>query len=128
MRFGKYIYATLACVGIISCDAQSQSIKIPSDEKQRLSIENLNFKGSDFLSAYMSRDMQQRRLAEMYLSGVLDSTEGIFWCGYKVALPGSIQEQVYVALKSADQTTLNKRASEIITSALSEKLPCKEEE
>lgn len=95
-------------------------------DKQRLSIDNLNFAGSDFIEAYMSKDVTQRRLAEMYLVGVLDSTEGKAWCSYNIALPGSIQEQVYIGLKKESPVSLDRRASEVISSILSKKLPCKD--
>lgn len=106
-------------------NAKSAPISIPGDDKQRLSIENLNFKGSTFIEAYLSTDLTQRRLAEMYLIGVLDAGEGIKWCGYNLALPGSIQEQVYLGFKKLPPNSLNQRASEIIASILSKTLPCK---
>ncbi len=74
----------------------------------------------------MSKEVSQRRLAEMYLIGVLDSTEGKVWCGYDVALPGSIQEQVYIGFKKMDVGLADKRASDVIAAILSKKLPCKE--
>jgi hypothetical protein len=118
---------SMICLCLLSCSsAQNQSIKIPNDERQRLPIEHLNFIGSNFIKAYMSKDVNQRRLAEMYLIGVLDSTEGKTWCGYDIALPGSIQEQIYLGFKKAPKNSLNRRASEIIKSILSNKLPCKD--
>lgn len=119
------IYIGLALVGLVSCNAaQSQPIKIPANDKQRLSIEHLDFKGSAFIDAYMSKDVNQRRLAEMYLIGVLDGSEGKLWCGYDVALPGSIQEQVYAGFKKEGKDSLERRASEVIISILSKQLPC----
>ncbi len=127
MAIDRIIYIIVTCFCLLSCSfANGQSIKVPKDDKQRLSIEHLNFTGSNFKEAYMSNDVAQRRLAEMYLIGVLDSTEGKTWCGYNIALPGSIQEQVYIGLKKASPDSLNGRASEIINSILSEKLPCKD--
>ncbi len=117
----KYLFLLyFLCCG----NAVSSPITIPADDKQRLSIEHLNFKGSTFLVAYLSQDLTQRRLAEMYLIGVLDAGEGTKWCGYNLALPGAIQEQVYLGLKKLPQNTLNQRASEIITLILSTALPC----
>ncbi|MBL1259900.1 MAG: hypothetical protein COB33_010585 [Thiotrichaceae bacterium] len=74
----------------------------------------------------MSKNTGQRHLAEMFLIGVLDSTEGESWCGYKVALPGSIQELIYIGFKKESEQSLNRRASEIIISIMSQKLPCKD--
>ena len=122
----RMILICLAYVCLVSCGtAQNQNIKLPTQDTQRLSVENLNFSGSNFIEAYMSIDVNQRRLAEMYLIGVLDSTEGKAWCDYSVALPGSIQEQIYIGFKKESKTSLNRRASEIITSILSKKLPCR---
>lgn len=111
---------------ITSNSAYSQSIIIPHDTKQRLSINNLNFTGTKFFDAYMSKDVSQRHLAEMFLIGVLDSTEGKLWCGYKIALPGSIQELIYIGFKKESEHSLKRRASEIIISIMSKKLPCKD--
>ena len=74
----------------------------------------------------MSKDVSQRHLAEMFLIGVLDSTEGKLWCGYKIALPGSIQELIYIGFKKESEHSLKRRASEIIISIMSKKLPCKD--
>src|SRR2546427_1932773 len=38
---------------------------------------------SAFFSAYMSKEVPERRYAEMYLLGVLDATEGRAWCDYR---------------------------------------------
>lgn len=75
----------------------------------------------------MSSDVKQRRLAEMYVAGVLDSTEGVFWCSYNVASPSAIQEQVFAALKSSIKVSPDLRASSAIINKLSNLLPCKEQ-
>jgi Rap1a immunity proteins len=118
--------AFIACIFISSCGfADALGIYIPSQESERLSIRNLNVTGENFWSAYQSKDATQRHLAEMYLSGVLDSMEGTAWCGYNVALPGSIQEQIYIGFKKESAASLQRRASQLIVEILARKLPCR---
>lgn len=75
--------------------------------------------------AYMSEDLEQRRLAEMYVVGVIDASEGVSWCGFGVASPNAIQEQVYIGLKNTLKKSPNEHASTAIKSKLEEFLPCK---
>lgn len=105
--------------------ADQQGISITERQNERLIITNLQLTGSDFWSAYQSSDLQQRRLAEMYLAGVLDSTEGKSWCSYKVVHPGSIQEQIFIGFKKQSAENLKDRASKIITNMMEEFLPCR---
>ncbi len=63
----------------------------------------------------------------MYIAGVLNSTEGVFWCGYNMASPSAIQEQVFAGLKSNIKTSPDLRASSAIINQLSNLLPCKEQ-
>lgn len=111
--------------GILSCSyAETAGVKLSGDPQQRLIIENLNLSGAAFFSAYMSKDIHQRQLAEMYLAGVLDAGEGRLWCGYGVALPGSLQELVYLGLKKQSDKSLSRRASDVVNEILASKLPC----
>lgn len=123
--------ASLFCVGLLtfistSCIAgQHPGIQIPNQKNQRSIIDNLRLSGNDFYSAYTSEDVAQRRLAEMYLAGVLDATEGKLWCGYHIALPGSLQEQIYIGFKKQNRDSLDRRASNVILEILQKILPCR---
>jgi hypothetical protein len=65
-----------------SCSiASGNSIVLPESESQRLIASNLAMTTESFFKAYMSTDIEQRRLAEMYVIGVMDSSEGESWCG-----------------------------------------------
>jgi Rap1a immunity proteins len=120
------LYILIASIFVSSCSfASSQGIYIPDQETERLSIRNINVTGENFWAAYQSKDVAQRHLAEMYLSGVLDATEGMAWCDYSVALSGSIQEQIYIGFKKQTATALQRRASQIIVETLASKLPCR---
>lgn len=120
------IFIAVVCLMFCST-AHSQPITIPLDDKQSMSIDNINFNGSTFIEAFMSKDVGQRRLAEMYLIGVLDSTEKKNWCGYNIVLPSSIEEGIYIGFKKQSPAALNRRASEIISSILAKRLPCRDE-
>jgi hypothetical protein len=110
-----------------SCTIASDGqITLPIDDKQRLIIDNLSLTTEDFFSSYMSPNVEQRRLAEMYLIGVIDSSEGITWCGYEVASPSAIQEQVYLGLKEVLAATPKRRAADSIKLKLEQLLPCKD--
>ena len=74
----------------------------------------------------MGENLEQRRLAEMYVAGVIDASEGVSWCGFGVASPDAIQEQVYSGLKRTLERSPQERASIAIQSRLKELLPCKE--
>lgn len=105
--------------------AEITGVKVGANPQQRLIIENLNLSGEKFFTAYMSKDVQQRQLAEMYLAGVLDSGENKLWCGYRIALPHSLQEVIYLGFKNQSPESLNRRASEIINEVLASKLTCR---
>ena len=111
-----------------SCSSiEVNAIQLPADDKQRAFTINLDVKAQALYDAYMSSDVKQRRLAEMYVAGVLDSTEGVFWCSYNVASPSAIQEQIFAGLKSSIKVSPDLRASSAIVNKLSNLLPCKEQ-
>lgn len=118
-----YISLFVASVLQVAC---ANPIVIPSSENQRLIAQNLSITTKLFMDAYMSPNIEQRRFAEMYLIGVIDSTEGSVWCGYSIASPGAIQEQAYIGLKGTLERSPDVRASVAIVSKLKELLPCKE--
>ncbi|BFM05677.1 hypothetical protein GCM10025791_44650 [Halioxenophilus aromaticivorans] len=89
-------------------------------------VEQRDLSGIEFWAAYMSKDVKQRRFAEMYLVGVLDSSEGYMWCGYDQVKGGSIQELLYRKLSKANEEFMAVRASHLITNILADSLPCRE--
>lgn len=64
----------------------------------------------------------------MYVLGVIDSSEGEYWCGFETASPDAIQEQVYIGLKRIAAESPNERAAAAIKSHLKTILPCKEKQ
>jgi hypothetical protein len=99
--------------------------KIP--DSQSLVIENNNLSAEDFFSAFTSKNTEEKRYAQMYLLGVLDATEGISWCDYRLVKTISLEERVYEGLKKLDSNQLKKRASIVIASILKNRIPCKRE-
>jgi hypothetical protein len=125
----KKIVGILALTILPSCSiASGSAIVLPESESQRLIANNLSMTTESFFKAYMSTDIEQRRLAEMYVIGVIDSSEGESWCGFDISSPDAIQEQVYIGLKRTLARSPKERASTAIKSQLKELLPCKEKQ
>ena len=91
---------------------------------QRLLVGNEEITVQEFFSAYTSDSIDERRSAELYLLGVLDSTEGIVWCGYQQIPTSEVAEEVYRGLKSLSRARYPMRASQIVAEILSGKYPC----
>jgi hypothetical protein len=97
----------------------------PIPDSQSLLAGNNNLSASDFFSAWMSKNITEKRYAEMYLLGVFDATEGIAWCDYRLVKTISLEEVVYENMKKLDSTQLQKRASLVITNILKKNLYCR---
>lgn len=124
----KKLQIIVMALMVSSCSStEVNAIQLPEDDKQRAFTLNLNIKAQALYDSYMSSDVKQRRLAEMYVAGVLDSTEGFVWCSYNVVSPSAIQEQVFAGLKSTIKASPDLRASDAIINKLSNLLPCKEQ-
>lgn len=91
---------------------------------QRLVVGNEEITVLEFFSAYTSESIDGRRSAELYLLGVLDSTEGIVWCGYRQIPTSEVAEEVYRGLKSLSPAHHPMRASLVVAEILSHKYPC----
>jgi hypothetical protein len=97
----------------------------PLPDSQSLIIENNNLTTAEFFAAFMSKNIIEKRYAEMYLLGVLDATEGTVWCDYYHIKTISLNETIYEGLKKADPVFLQKRAALVITDILKKDLSCK---
>lgn len=107
----------------LSACAETKLLK-PIHESQSLIIENNDLSGLDFFATYSSKNVNERRLAEMYLLGVMDATEGKGWCSYKAFKTITIDEAIYTGFKKLDKSQLEVRASTIINQILSSKFRC----
>ncbi|MCP4324093.1 MAG: hypothetical protein GY787_19990 [Alteromonadales bacterium] len=107
--------------------ASSESIHIPNNDRQPLNVANQSLSVAKLYNSYLSKNVSERRLAEMYFIGVIDSTEGKEWCGFQIVKATSIQELAFSSIEEAVHTIPSKRASQVITSKLHNLLPCKEQ-
>lgn len=114
------------CLGAPLHTLANTKLARPLPDAQSLVIENNNLSAGEFLDAFVSNNMAERRYAEMYLLGVLDATEGIAWCDYYHIKTISLNEAVYDGLKKANSTQLRKRAALVITDILKQNHSCKE--
>lgn len=118
------ILLVLSCHGVpVHANAETKLLQ-PLPDSQSLIVENNNMTAGEFFAAYMSRNMVERRYAEMYLLGVLDATEGVAWCDYSQIKTISLNEVVYEGLKKTDSAQLRKRAAFVITDILKKDLSC----
>lgn len=92
---------------------------------QSLMFENINYSAINYFNALMGKSLEDRRYAEMYLLGVLDSTEGNIWCDYKTYKTITIDEVLFVEFKKLTRDDLNERASKVIINILKRKFPCR---
>ncbi|WLI75985.1 Rap1a/Tai family immunity protein [Kosakonia sp. H02] len=89
---------------------------------------DVNMSAQRFADAWFSKTNERERIkADMYLLGVLDTTEGTIWCGYNRLLPSSIHENLYSYFENLGTEKGKQRASKTITDAMSELMPCKKE-
>ncbi len=93
---------------------------------QPIFIDSNNLTFEEFLTAYRSSSPQERRYAEMYFLGVLDFTEGLYWCSYRKFKSGTIAEWIEPKFDKVDEKTKAKRAATVIGAMLKNEFPCKE--
>jgi hypothetical protein len=97
----------------------------PVPDSQRLTIENNNLSADTFFTAYMSKNLMERRYAEMYLLGVLDATEGRVWCDYQHFKTITLAEVLHSGLSKLDLKQRESRAAHVISDILEREFPCK---
>ncbi|MCB4789978.1 hypothetical protein LGR64_27150 [Delftia sp. Lp-1] len=97
----------------------------PVPDSQRLIIENNNLSADTFFTAYMSKNLMERRYAEMYLLGVLDATEGRVWCDYQHFKTITLAEVLHSGLSKLDLKQRESRAAHVISDILGKEFPCK---
>ena len=72
----------------------------------------------------MGTDANERKNAELYLLGVLDTTEGKDWCDYRTFKTITLREWMFEEFKKLDNSQLNERASSVIKRILSRRYLC----
>lgn len=90
-----------------------------------LTPDNVNLKGEDFFKLYRGENQQEKEKAQIYMLGVMDTTEGKSWCQYNQLQTITLREFVFEYFKNLPQEQLNKRASTLIEAAMIKNFPCK---
>lgn len=115
----------LGAAPLWAANGQNDSSNLLRDPNT-LSRNDVRMSGEKFLAAWLAKDNEQEQLkANMYLLGVMDATEGKSWCGYTVALPGSLRESIYSYFRKLPKNRKKEAAAWLITEALAQDLPCK---
>lgn len=89
---------------------------------------SVNLTTENFYISLISKDLQKRNAAKLYLLGVTDATEGKSWCGYRIVKTVSIREVLYEEIEKLSKEELQSRAAHKIEEILSKKLPCREKQ
>lgn len=97
----------------------------PHSPQQNLIIENNAITLAEFWQAYTSRETEPRRRAELFLLGVLDSTEGSQWCDYRRVKTIAIDELLFSRLKKRQPEQSSERAARVIVDVLRQAFPCR---
>lgn len=111
-------------VAIKATSEEKPSIYQSANINQSLIIENTNLTAATYLEAMAEGSFEERKYSEMYLLGVLDSSEGEDWCDYKSYKSITIDEILFVEMKKLSESQLNERASLVIKGILKTKFPC----
>lgn len=94
---------------------------LPTD---KITVDSFNLSARQFFKSYMSTDANERKSAELYLLGVMDTTEGEDWCDYRTFKTITLRERIFEEFKKLDNGHLDERASAVIGRILSGRYPC----
>lgn len=115
----KLLYPT-SCIILISC-AHAETLT------RAISKDSVNLSTERFYNSFISKDAGERNSANLYLLGVMDSTEGDLWCNYTTFKTTTLRAKIYEDLKKSDDKDNNTRASTVIKQILKNRYPCKGE-
>ena len=90
----------------------------------KITVDSVNLSARQFFKSYMSTDANERTNAELYLLGVMDTTEGKNWCDYRTFKTITLRERIFEEFKKLDASHLDERASSIIERILNRRYPC----
>lgn len=114
-----------AFMAIAHASGRGPSLAKPLPDNQSVIIENTNLTTRAYLNARMSKSVDERQYAGLYLLGVLDATEGHAWCDYKTFKTITIDERLFVEFEKLSERELDDRAARVITKILSKTFPCR---
>lgn len=93
-------------------------------QMDKITVDSVNLSARQFFKSYMSTDANERRNAELYLLGVMDTTEGKFWCDYRTFKTVTLRGRIFEEFKNLDNSRLDERASTAIENILNQRYPC----
>ncbi|MGG7446619.1 Rap1a/Tai family immunity protein [Kosakonia oryzendophytica] len=138
MKIHTVIASSLLILSAMAC-AQTQRYEYPRSESlpeddtsifprdpALLTHQDLHMSGERFFNAWTSRTNERERIkADLYLLGVLDTTEGKVWCGYNRLKTISIHEVVYSYFTAQPAARLQQeRATTLILEAMTQNGKC----
>lgn len=74
------------------------SSTLPADQSlltDKITVDSVNLSARQFFKSYMSTDANERKSAELYLLGVMDTTEGKDWCNYRTFKTITLRERIF---------------------------------
>ncbi|MEW5757569.1 MAG: Rap1a/Tai family immunity protein [Pseudomonadota bacterium] len=90
----------------------------------KITADSVNLSARQFFQSYMSTDANERKSAELYLLGVMDTTEGKVWCDYRTFKTITLRERIFEEFKKLNSSHLDERASSVIERILTRRYPC----
>jgi len=90
----------------------------------KITVDSVNLSARQFFKSYMSTDANERKNAELYLLGVMDTTESKDWCDYRTFKTITLRERIFEEFKKLATSDLDERASSVIQRILSRRYPC----
>jgi hypothetical protein len=114
----KRLFPIAIFLFLSSC-VQAEIKKIPITE------DSVNLSARVFLNEFVSQEEGARKVARLYLLGVMDTTEGRTWCDYKKLSTATLNEFIFEYMKKSTPIQLERRASTVIEDALHASFPCK---
>ncbi len=90
----------------------------------KITVDSINLPARQFFKSYISTNVNERNNAELYLLGVMDTTEGKHWCDYQTFKTITLRERIFEEFKKLDNSHLDERASSVIKRILSQRYPC----
>lgn len=124
-RIPIFIFMTALLVSTGAISKEEKPIYKTINSNQSLIIENTNLTALQYLDAIVGGSFEERKYSEMYLLGVLDSTEGEVWCGYETYKTITIDEILFVEMKKLSEDEIKKRAAFVIKDILKKQFPCR---
>lgn len=93
-------------------------------QMDKITVDSVNLSARQFFKSYMSADAHERKNAELYLLGVMDTTEGKTWCDYRTFKTITLRGGIFEDFKIIDDSHLDERASSVIVRILNRSYPC----